>query len=103
MVVRSRTMARLPGSWRVRSIRAPPRSATDRQTVPTGLASLPPPGPAIPVIPIPRSAPRRSIAPSASATATSGETAPWRSIRPASTPASATLASFEYTVSPPST
>ena len=60
----------------VRSSRSPPAAATLTQTVPTGFSSLPPPGPAIPVMPIPSSAPKRAIAPSASAAATSGETAP---------------------------
>ena len=56
-----------------------------------------------PVIPIPSSAPKRAIAPSASAAATSGDTAPWRSISAAGTSANATLASLEYTTTPPST
>ena len=46
-------------------------------------------------MPMPSSAPKRAIAPSASAAATSGETAPWRSISSAGTPASAVLASLE--------
>jgi hypothetical protein len=76
VVLRSRTIARSPGSWTVRSTRSPSTCATLRQTVPTGFSALPPSGPAIPVIPTPISAPKRAIAPSASAAATSGETAP---------------------------
>ena len=74
-----RAVARAAGASR--SIRAPPRAAprTGRPSRPAS-PRVPPPGPAIPVMPIPRSAPKRSIAPSASAAATSGETAPWRSI-----------------------
>ena len=63
--------------------------------MPTGFSSVPPPGPAIPVIPIPTCAPKRSRAPSASAAATSGETAPCAAISSAGTPASAVLASLE--------
>ena len=73
------------------------------QTVPTGFASEPPPGPAMPVMPIPKSAPSRDRAPADSAVATSGETAPCASISAAGTPANAVLASLEYTTSPPST
>ena len=62
---------------------------------------MPPSGPAIPVTEQATSAPKRSRAPSAIASATSGETAPWRSISPASTPSSSTLASFEYATTPP--
>ena len=63
--------------------------------MPTGFSSVPPPGPAMPVMPIPTSAPKRARAPSASAAATSGETAPWRSISSAGTSASAILAALE--------
>ena len=52
--------------------RARPRS----RRVPTGLSSVPPPGPATPVMPTPTSAPSAARAPSASASATSTETAP---------------------------
>ena len=54
VVVRSRTIARLPGSCTVRSIRAPPRSrhATGRPCRPA-CPRVPPPGPAIPVMPMP--------------------------------------------------
>ena len=94
VVERSRTSARRPAA-------AAPASAARRRArrrrsrrSPTGLSAVPPSGPAMPVIPTPTSAPKRAIAPSASAAATSGETAPWRSISAASTPASAVLAAF---------
>ena len=54
-------------------------------------------------MPIPMSAPKRERAPADSAVATSGETAPCASINAPGTPASAVLASLEYTTSPPST
>ncbi len=95
VVVRSRTSARFPGRFTLRSMRAPPRSATDSQTRPTGLSCEPPPGPAIPVMAIPTSAPRRSAAPSASARATSSETAPCAAISSSGTPASSVFAAFE--------
>ena len=43
--------------------RAARRRDTQKQTVPTGLSSVPPPGPAMPVMPTPTSAPSRSRAP----------------------------------------
>ncbi len=55
---------------------ASPGPAMLSQTSPTGFCSLPPPGPAMPVMPTPISACRRSRAPAASASATSRETAP---------------------------
>ena len=94
VVVRSRMCPRPPGSRTERSSR-PAGPATLRQTVPTGFSGVPPPGPAMPVMPIPYCAPKRARAPSASAAATSGETAPWRSISAGGTAASATLASLE--------
>ena len=87
----------------MRSIRDPPRSATETQTSPTGFSSVPPSGPATPVMPTPRSAPSRAIAPSASARATSSETAPWASISAGSTPARSVFALFAYATSPPRT
>ena len=78
-----RAVARQPVA---RVIRSPSRELTEKHTIPTGFSSVPPPGPAMPVIPIPRSAPKRAEAPSASASATSVETAPKRSISSASTP-----------------
>ena len=58
-------------------------------------------GPAMPVRPIAVSAANRARAPSASATATSSDTAPWRSIVSGGTPSSADLASFEYATTLP--
>ena len=55
----------------------------------------------MPVTPTPTSAPSRARAPSASACATSEETAPWRSINSAGTPACETFAAFEYATIPP--
>ena len=56
---------------------------------------VPPSGPAMPVIETATSAPKRSSAPSAIASATSSETAPFASISAGSTPSSSALASFE--------
>ena len=67
------------------------RARHAKQTSPTGFSSVPPPGPAMPVMPTPTSAPALARAPSASASATSAETAPTRSISAGSTPASADL------------
>ena len=104
VVLRSRTAARSPGTRRVRSISASPdRRATQMQTVPTGLSGVPPPGPAIPVMPIPRDAPNREAAPAASAAATSADTAPYRAMSDGGTSANAALASLEYATTPPST
>ena len=87
--------ARAPGSSTRRVIRRSPPALTDTQTVPTGLDSVPPPGPATPVTPIPYVASRRVRAPSASASATSSETAPARSMTAGSTPASDVFAALE--------
>ena len=57
VVERSRTSAREPGSTSRRSRRRPSSWDTLKQTVPTGFSSVPPPGPAIPVIPTPTDAP----------------------------------------------
>ncbi len=76
-----RTRSRSPGrrSWRC-STSPSPGPATARWTVPTGLASLPPPGPATPVIPTAQSLPRARRTPSAIARATGSETAPCSAI-----------------------
>ncbi len=87
----------------MRSSRPPPACATLRQTIPTGFSGVPPSGPATPVMPTPTAAPNRSAAPSASAAATSGDTAPCRSISAAGTSAKATFAAFEYATTPPRT
>src|SRR3990167_8661631 len=51
-----RTRSRSPGKRTARWIGSSPPRATATWTVPTGFSSLPPPGPAIPVIPTPISA-----------------------------------------------
>ena len=56
VVERSRTSARPPGSSPIASARRPSRWLTDSQTSPTGLSSVAPPGPAMPVMPTPTSA-----------------------------------------------
>src|SRR4051794_31739220 len=94
-VERSRISARAPGSITLRVIRRSPVPETEIHTVPTGFSSVPPPGPATPVTPMPSDASSLERAPSASASATSCETAPTRSITASSTPASATLAWLE--------
>ena len=77
VVERSRMSKREPGSSRRRVITATPDSvATEKQTVPTGLSSVPPPGPAMPVMPMPTEAPSALTAPTARASATSVDTAP---------------------------
>ena len=74
-----------------RALRAS-RTAQPMKTSPTGLAGLPPPGPAIPVMDKARSAAAVASAPSAIACATSALTAPYRSISGASTPIMPVLA-----------
>ncbi len=92
---RSRTSERLPGSRRVRVSVRPSASRTVKQTVPTGLSGVPPPGPAIPVIATAVSAPKRCRAPAAIASATGSDTAPCASMSAASTPSSWIFASLE--------
>ena len=53
VVERSRMSDRLPGNSSRRVRRAPSREQTEKHTVPTGFSSVPPPGPAMPVMPIP--------------------------------------------------
>ena len=53
VVVRSRTSRGRRGGAPSRSLRSSPAADTHRQTVPTGFSGVPPPGPAIPVIPMP--------------------------------------------------
>ena len=57
MTVRCRTSVREPGKFTWRSI-TPLGPATHKCTRPTGFSALPPPGPAIPVMPTPMSAPQ---------------------------------------------
>ena len=72
-----------------------PAPATHRCTVPTGLSGVPPPGPAMPVIPTPTSAPNRDCGRRRRApTATSGLTAPCSASSSAGTPTSCSLAEF---------
>ena len=94
---RRRAVAHVGAAAREPTVRSSASAAdeTTEQTVPTGLSLVPPPGPAMPVIPIPMSAPSRDRAPADSAVATSGETAPWAAINSAGTPANAVLASLE--------
>ena len=58
---RRRTISRSPGNTSLTARSSVPRQ-TANQTVPTGFSSVPPPGPATPVTPIPASAPKRSRA-----------------------------------------
>ena len=60
VVERSRTSARPPGRFTERVSGAPAGPTTLRHTRPTGLRSVPPPGPATPVTPTPTSAPQAS-------------------------------------------
>lgn len=62
VVERSRISDRLPGRRRVRVSVRPSAAFTLKQTVPTGLSSVPPPGPAMPVIATAVSAPKRCSA-----------------------------------------
>ena len=64
----------------------PAVDATPYQIVPTGFASLPPPGPAMPVTETAASAPSRSTAPRAIASATGSLTAPCSATSAGSTP-----------------
>ena len=87
--------ARSPGRRSVRVIPPPSAVLTLQQTVPTGFSSVPPSGPAIPVIATAVSASKRRSAPSAIASATGSDTAPWASISSGSTPSSSIFASLE--------
>ena len=69
VVDRSLTSARFPGRWKVRVWYVPSARPTLKHTVPTGFSSLPPPGPAMPVMPTAMSAPNRRSAPAAMAIA----------------------------------
>ena len=79
---------------------SPAGDESPMNTVPIGFSTLPPSGPAIPVIPIPSSAPAFSRAPRARASATFALTAPCASRSAALTPTSSTLARFEYVTKP---
>src|SRR5262245_5734632 len=60
----------------------------------TGFSGVPPPGPEMPVVATPRSAPKRRRAPSAIARATGSDTAPCRSRSSRGTPSRDSLAAF---------
>jgi hypothetical protein len=83
-----------PGSRTVRVVARPSASRTLQHTVPTGFSSVPPSGPAIPVIATAVSASKRFSAPSAIASATGSDTAPCSSISRGSTSSNSTFASF---------
>src|SRR5215472_1192052 len=90
-----RTAERSPSNTR-RSVRVgPSRRANPTMTSPTGLAGLPPPGPATPVTEIARSTGARATAPSAIAPAVSLLTAPCAAIVSGGTPSNCDFASFE--------
>ena len=92
VVDRSRTSGRAPGNCSERITVTPSASRTQNQTVPTGFSGVPPSGPATPVIATAVSAPNRSTAPSAIASATSCDTAPCASMSAGSTPSRSILA-----------
>ena len=69
--------------------------------MPTGFASLPPVGPAIPVILTATSAPLISDAPLTIASATCDDTAPYCSNNSKGTPSCETFNSFVYVTQPP--
>jgi hypothetical protein len=83
-----RTRSRLPGNWK-RSETVPDGPAMAMKTVPTGLASPPPDGPATPVTPMPNVASARPRTPSANPRATSSLTAPCISSTSGGIPANA--------------
>ena len=96
VVERSRTSDRFPGSNKVRVSVRPPASFTVKQTVPTGF---------FPVFPRRgrrcrwsrrRCRRRRGAAPSAIASATGSDTAPFVRMSAGSTPSSSIFASLEY-------
>ena len=94
--------ARSPGSRTVRVSAWPPASFTLQQTVPTGFSSVPPSGPAMPVIATAVSASKRLSAPPPSLRDWLGNRAVPLDQR-GSTPSSSTFASFARDHSPPRT
>ena len=72
-------------------------------TVPTGLASVPPSGPAMPVMPMPTCVPQRARTPAASASATGSLTAPCSAMSAGGTSASTVFSALLYVITPPST
>src|SRR5207342_96912 len=99
-VARERIVSRSAGSENSPAS-LPPRVATWKWTRPTGLSSVPPPGPATPVTAIPTSTPSRDRIPSAIAAATSAETAPCSAINSSATPSWPTLTSSAYAITEP--
>ena len=89
------TSSRSPKKRKVRD-EVPSADASATATVPTGFSAVPPVGPAIPVMPTPRSAPARYRMPSAIARATGSLTAPWAARTASGTPKSDVFASFAY-------
>src|SRR5687768_1960428 len=77
-----------------------PATATPMNTVPTGLAALPPSGPAMPVMERPHGLPERSQIPRAIASAQAALTAPCALNTSSGTPSSSCLARLEYTTTP---
>ncbi len=78
--------------------RGPSRAS---QTVPTGLAGLPPPGPAIPVTLSPHVVPSSFRTPLARPTATSSDTAPHRSMSGSGIPSRSVFKTSAYAITPP--
>ena len=90
-----RTMARSPPKNRCLVPSRPSRSATAKQTVPTGFSAVPPSGPAIPVTDAARSAPNRASAPLAISREVSSDTAPNRPRVSGATPSNSCFAESE--------
>ncbi len=92
-VAQNLTCARGPTNENVRTMAAS-GDETAIATVPTGFCGVPPPGPAIPVIPTPMLAPVRARIPSARATATGSLTAPCAAMSPGATSANSVFESL---------
>src|SRR5829696_1957031 len=90
----SRLFADRSPAHRNRRTTGPPAPATATYVRPTGLAAVPPSGPATPVTATATSVPSRRRAPSAIATATCAETAPCAANRSSPTPRIEVLISF---------
>src|SRR5438105_8734116 len=97
---RDRIATRSPGKLDSRP--TPPSGPSAwRYTSPTGFSAVPPPGPAMPVTATATSAPSRSRAPRAIASATSADTAPCAARSSSGTPSAACFTSFAYATMPP--
>src|SRR6516162_3743715 len=90
-----RTDERSPSKTRCSVRLGPLRRANPKMTSPTGLAALPPPGPARPVTEIARSTGARATAPWAIAAVVSLLTAPCAAMVSGGTPSSSDFASLE--------